>query len=87
MQPITEGQSLVKTLFSVASFSGLAGGRMDAYWEFSHGIYEWMAGALLIEEAGGSLPAIDGKPFTWGNSGIIAGHEQLRAEIAKILAQ
>jgi len=78
----------VRMLGSVAlQMAYVACGRMDAYWEYGREIYDWMAGSLLVEEAGGSVSDVDGKPFAWGTSGVIAGHEPLRFGIQKVLAE
>lgn len=41
----------------------VAAGRLDGYWEFK--LYSWDAAAaiLLVQEAGGTVTLIDGKPF------------------------
>jgi myo-inositol-1(or 4)-monophosphatase len=73
----------VRMLGSVAlQLAYVACGRMDAYWEYGEQLYDWMAGAFLVQEAaGGTVTDINGDPFTWGSTGIIAGNKQLHAEI------
>ena len=41
----------------------VAAGRMEGFWE--HGLHAWdtMAGALIVQEAGGRVTALDGGPF------------------------
>ncbi|OWA35032.1 hypothetical protein B9G55_14960 [Saccharibacillus sp. O16] len=50
----------------------IACGRADGYIEFGSGIYDWLAGALLIREAGGVVMDEEGKPFDWGTESIVA---------------
>lgn len=72
----------VRMLGSVAlQLAYVACGRMDAYWEYGEQLYDWMAGAFLVQEARGSVTDIHGEAFTWGSSGIIAGNDILRSEI------
>lgn len=42
----------------------LAAGRFDAYWELGLQPYDWAAGWLLVEEAGGRVTDFGGRP--WG---------------------
>lgn len=41
----------------------VACGRLDAFWEFGDDIYDWLAGSLLVSEAGGVLTDTVGHPF------------------------
>ncbi|GIO56043.1 inositol monophosphatase family protein [Paenibacillus cineris] len=76
----------IRMLGSVAlQMAYVACGRMDAYWEHGQEVYDWMAGALLIEEAGGIATDMDGKPFGWGASGVIAGSRELCRGITVVL--
>ncbi|AEI43720.1 inositol monophosphatase family protein [Paenibacillus mucilaginosus] len=77
---------LIRMMGSVAlQLAYVACGRLDAYWEYGKSLYNWAAGALLVSEAQGSLTGPGGEPFTWGCTGIIAGHEPLRAQIQAVL--
>ncbi|MBU7316601.1 inositol monophosphatase family protein [Paenibacillus oleatilyticus] len=63
-------------------------GRLDGYYEFGDEIYNWMAGALLVQEAGGVVSDRHGNSFTWGSSGIIASnpvlHQNMKEELSAI---
>ncbi len=63
----------------------VACGRIDDYWEYGEQFYDWMAGALVVQEAAGAVTDINGDPFTWASTGIIAGNMQLHAEIQAML--
>jgi myo-inositol-1(or 4)-monophosphatase len=53
----------VRRLGSAAlNLSYLAAGRLDAYWATSVQAWDVAAGFLLVEEAGGKITGIDGKP-------------------------
>ncbi|SDH27720.1 inositol monophosphatase family protein [Chitinophaga filiformis] len=56
----------------------VAAGRLDAFWEYGNDVYDWLAGALMVEEAGGKVQSIEGEAFPIGtNTGILAGNEWL----------
>ncbi|PSL31966.1 inositol monophosphatase family protein [Chitinophaga ginsengisoli] len=56
----------------------VAAGRLDAFWEYGADVYDWLAGALMVEEAGGKVQTIVGEAFGLEtNTGILAGNEEL----------
>jgi myo-inositol-1(or 4)-monophosphatase len=55
----------------------VAAGRIDAFWEYGNDIYDWLAGALLVEEAGGKALISD--------SGITAANKPLHQALRKLL--
>ncbi|MCB8922514.1 MAG: inositol monophosphatase [Ardenticatenaceae bacterium] len=42
----------------------VAAGRLDGYWEYKLSSWDIAAGALLVQEAGGVVTEMDGRPFT-----------------------
>ena len=63
----------------------VACGRIDGYYEFGTGIYDWLAGALIVKEAGGHVTDIQGRDFIWGSSGVIAANKKINSELEKEL--
>jgi myo-inositol-1(or 4)-monophosphatase len=59
----------------------VAAGRLDAYVEAGNDVYDWMAGALLVLEAGGEVTDLDGSPFGLSAGGIAAAPGALRAPL------
>lgn len=57
----------------------VAAGRLDAYWETGQDPADWLAGSLLIREAGGTVTDLSGKSFGWDSDGILAGSATLHA--------
>lgn len=56
----------------------VAAGRLDGFWEYGDDVYDWMAGALMVEEAGGAIQTIGGGEFSIAaSSGIVAANESL----------
>jgi myo-inositol-1(or 4)-monophosphatase len=51
----------------------VAAGRLDAYAETGQDAADWLAGALLIREAGGMVSDLRGAAFGWRGDGILAG--------------
>lgn len=79
----------VKMLGSVKlQLAYVACGRLDGYWEYGSeygDYYDWLPGALLVQEAGGMVMDTEGDSFTWGTKGIIAGNEAIsRAMVEKL---
>jgi myo-inositol-1(or 4)-monophosphatase len=76
----------VKMLGSVKlQLAYVACGRLDGYWEYGSeygDYYDWLAGALIVREAGGMVTDTAGNPFTWGTRGVLAANETLSAALA-----
>ena len=63
----------------------VAAGRLDAYWENGRDAADWLAGSLLIREAGGVVSHLDGASFGWSGSGIVAGNGTLHTTLQPLL--
>lgn len=78
----------VRMLGSVSlQLAYVACGRLDGYWEFGDGLYDWLAGALLIHEAGGQVTDVSGAPFGFGTSGVLAGNAAMRVQLLDALRE
>lgn len=64
----------------------VAAGRGAAYFECDLSAWDTAAGALLVEEAGGTVEDADGKPYTPATRQIVAANGACRAELAALLA-
>jgi myo-inositol-1(or 4)-monophosphatase len=65
----------------------VAAGRFDAFWEWDLKPWDVAAGALLIEEAGGTVTAIDGTALDIANGSIAASNGHLHAELRASLME
>jgi myo-inositol-1(or 4)-monophosphatase len=65
----------------------VAAGRFDAFWEWDLKPWDVAAGALLIEEAGGTVTAIDGTELDIANGSIAASNGHLHAELRASLME
>ena len=63
----------------------VAAGRFDAFWEWDLKAWDVAAGALLIEEAGGSAGAIDGGVLDLSNGSILGSNGLIRDEMIRLL--
>jgi myo-inositol-1(or 4)-monophosphatase len=71
--------SAVNDLISVAS------GTAEAYWEDELQPWDWAAGALLVEEAGGRATARDGRPLGDRPTPFLASNGALHEELVRFL--
>jgi myo-inositol-1(or 4)-monophosphatase len=60
----------------------VAAGRVDAFFERGLNHWDWAAGRLLVEEAGGTIATLDGD---WPGM-IAASNDELLAELRAIVA-
>jgi len=62
----------------------VACGRLDGFWEFGLNPWDTSAGALLVEEAGGSITHFDGSPFTLDSREVLATNGLIHAEMVAL---
>jgi myo-inositol-1(or 4)-monophosphatase len=63
-----------------------AAGRIDAYWEFNLNPWDTAAGALLVEEAGGTMTGFDGAPFRLESQEILATNGLVKQTLLEFFA-
>jgi myo-inositol-1(or 4)-monophosphatase len=63
----------------------VAAGRMDGFWEASLKIWDMRAAALILEEAGGRVTGMDGKPWDPDAGHILATNGLIHEEVLRIL--
>ncbi len=72
---------------AVLDLAYLAAGRLDAYWEMHLQPWDWAAGWLLIEEAGGVVTDLRGEPWALGKDAMAASNGPLHQELLDLLAE
>jgi len=78
----------VRTIGSaVLGLAAVAAGRLDGYWEQQLGAWDIAAGALLIEEAGGTVTAVGGGPLDLSRPSIVASNGAIHARLLDALAE
>lgn len=60
---LTVGRDVRRLGSAALDLAYVACGRFDAYWEYSVHPWDVSAGWLMVEEAGGQVTRIDGKPY------------------------
>jgi myo-inositol-1(or 4)-monophosphatase len=63
-----------------------AAGRFDGFWELRLKPWDWAAGILLIEEAGGRVTRIDGGTMTLDAPGVCASNGRIHDQMLAVLA-
>ena len=61
--------------------SWVAAGRLDGYYERGVSPWDWGAGRLLVEEAGGAVEELQGEP-----TGLVAANAELLPKLAELVA-
>jgi myo-inositol-1(or 4)-monophosphatase len=64
----------------------VAAGRMDGFWEASLKPWDTRAAALILEEAGGMVTGMDGKPWIPDNGHILATNRHIHDELLRIIS-
>jgi len=65
----------------------VAAGRFDGFWEFALKPWDTAAGVLLVEEAGGKISDLDGKPYVLGGASILATNGLIHTEMETMAAE
>ena len=71
----------VRRLGSAAIDDAVAAGRLDGFWEQRLQPWDIAAGALLVEEAGGSVSLYDGSPFSSRAGRVVASNGRIHSHM------
>lgn len=63
----------------------VACGRFEGFWELNLHPWDYAAGWLLLEEAGGRVTRFDGEPFTMGDREILATNAVVHDQMIEVL--
>ena len=64
----------------------VACGRFDAFWEFGLKSWDTTAGIVIVEEAGGRVTDLEGKPYRLGGPSILATNGHVHTETLQLAA-
>jgi myo-inositol-1(or 4)-monophosphatase len=64
----------------------IAAGRMDVFWQYSQVRSGLVAGALLVEEAGGAISDTHGRPWRLGSEDFLASAPGLHSAAVEVLS-
>jgi myo-inositol-1(or 4)-monophosphatase len=62
-------------------------GRFDSFWEFGLNPWDTAAGVVLVEEAGGRITDMQGRPYVLGGPSILASNGLIHEEMIKVAAE
>lgn len=62
-------------------------GRLDGYWEIRLSPWDVVAGALIVEEAGGKVTDLSGRPYDWSGAETLASNGLIHPVLIEALAE
>ena len=65
----------------------VAAGRMDGFWERRLKPWDMAAGGLIVEEAGGLVTGMDGRPFNCRAGHVVASNARIHADMLQVVAK
>ena len=65
--------------------AGIADGQLDFYFKDHYHHWDYAAGVLLVQEAGGIVTDLDGRPITRDSTSILAAGSTIHAQALKLL--
>jgi myo-inositol-1(or 4)-monophosphatase len=80
-------QTLRRTGSTALNLAYVAAGRHDGYWAFDNFAWDVLAGALLVQEAGGIVTTTSGQPFDPFQPDIVATNGHIHQELLQRLAE
>ena len=78
-------QGVRRAVAAVLDLAYVADGRLDGYWEMYLQPWDWAAGKLLVEEAGGIVSDLRGQPWSLASEHIVATNGHLQRELLDTL--
>lgn len=63
----------------------VAAGRFDGYWEMTIGPWDFAAGSLIVQEAGGTITDFRGRPVHLDGKQVLATNGKIHREMIKVL--
>ncbi len=80
-------QGLRRTGAAAVDLAWTACGRLDGYWEREISPWDFTAGSVLVEEAGGRISRPDGAPLTCEAGAVVASNGRLHERVLEGLAE
>lgn len=77
MEGVRSFQALRRMGSAALDLAFTAAGRFDGFWEYGLKPWDVAAGGLLVEEAGGLVTNLLGRPYAMGKPGIVATNRRL----------
>ena len=64
----------------------LAAGRIDGFWELYLHPWDTAAALVIVEEAGGKITQVDGRPYSIFDESVVAANPRLHSRLKSILS-
>lgn len=84
---LMQSQAVLRVGSAALDLACVACGRLDGYWEFRLSPWDYAAGVLLVNEAGGLTSEPDGAPIRQWSGRVVASNGLFQAEMIASLAQ
>jgi myo-inositol-1(or 4)-monophosphatase len=85
MEVLTRFQAVRRMGSAALDLCFTAAGRFDGFWEYGLKPWDVAAGGLILEEAGGVVSNIQGKPYQMGKPGIVGTNGKLQKPLLATL--
>ncbi len=82
---LMRSQGVLRAGSAALDLAAVASGRLDGYWEFKLSPWDWAAGILLVEEAGGRVTDAQGAAAGLRPVGIVASNGRIHEEMLDVL--
>ncbi len=83
---LLQSQAVLRVGSAALDLAYVACGRLDGFWEFRLSPWDYAAGVLLVNEAGGQTAEPDGTPLRQWSGRIVASNGRFQAEMIASLA-
>ena len=84
---LMQSQGVLRAGSAALDLAAVACGRLDGYWEFKLNPWDWAAGILLVEEAGGRVTDEWGREVGPKPYGVVASNGQIHGEMLDVLRE
>jgi len=84
---LTNARDLRRFGAAAIDLAYVAAGRFDGYWEYALNPWDFAAGILLVQEAGGEISGFDAHDNFWETGNILASNGKLHSAMQEIILQ